>query len=205
MNKTEEEEEDDMDIKVILVGETGTGKTSLINTSIGLEFQEKIESSQASSIIQKKMIINNKQYNINLWDTIGQEEYRSLTKIFMKDSKIVIFVYDITRLKSFELLEFWFNSTKEVLGDGPIIGIVGNKEDLYFQAKVTDDMIEEYSNKKGVPYQLTSAKTPKSFNDFLEKLVISYLEKKEGVVDNKKNDGIKLGKEKKPKKKKRWC
>ena len=69
----EEEEEDDDEIKVILVGNIGTGKTSLINTSIGLEFKERVESTQFSSIMQKNITINNKEYLINLWDTIGQE------------------------------------------------------------------------------------------------------------------------------------
>ena len=99
-------EDDDDEIKVILVGETATGKTSLINTSIGLEFKQRLESTQSSSIIQKKITIGDKAYNINLWDTIGQEEFRSLTSIFMKDSKIVIFVYDITRLDTFNQISY---------------------------------------------------------------------------------------------------
>ena len=96
--KIDEEEEE---IKVILVGETATGKTSLINTSIGLEFKDKTFSTQTNSISKKKITVKNKKYCINLWDTIGQEQFRSLTKIFMKDSKIVIFVYDITRKDTF--------------------------------------------------------------------------------------------------------
>ena len=144
----DEEEDDDDEIKVILIGETGTGKTSLINTSIGLEFKQKLESTHSSSIIQKTITIKDKSYTINLWDTIGQEQYRALNKIFMKGAKIVIFVYDITRLETFQQLDFWFNSTKEVLGDKPILGIIGNKSDLYYQEAVNEDVAEEYAKKK---------------------------------------------------------
>ena len=137
--------DDDNEIKVILVGETATGKTSLINTCIGLEFKHKIKSTQSSSIMQKKVTIDDKTYIIDLWDTIGQEIFRSLTKIFMKDAKIVIFVYDITRLDTFnQIVEFWYDNAKEVLGDEPVMGIVGNKEDLYLESKVGDDIVQEF-------------------------------------------------------------
>ena len=175
MNKQDDEEEDD-DIKVILVGETATRKTSLINTSIGLEFKDKVDSTQLSSIMQKKMQINNKTYSINLWNTTGQEQFRSLTKLFMKGAKILIFVYDTTRLDTFEQLDFRYNSTKEVLGDKPVLGIVGNKSNLYFKEAVKEEA-EEYTQKKGIPFRLTLAKTSKLFCDFLEELVNKYLDR----------------------------
>ena len=206
MNNPEEEEDDDDDIKVILVGEVATGKTSLINTSIGLEFKDKLESTQSSSIMQKKIIINEQTYTINLWDTIGQEQYRSLTKIFMKGAKIVIFVYDITRKETFEQLDFWFENTKEVLGNKPILGIVGNKSDLYIKEDVKEEVAEEYAKKKGVPFRLTSAKTPKNFSDFLEELVKKYIEKME-AINSTIVDGLKLDEqnESKKAKKKKCC
>ena len=76
MTDKEEEGGEEEEIKVILVGEMGTGKTSLINTAIGLKFQDKIASTTTNSIVNKKMQINDKTYSINLWDTIGQEKYR---------------------------------------------------------------------------------------------------------------------------------
>ena len=203
-----EEEEEDDDIKVILIGEMGTGKTSLINTSIGLEFKDKVDSTQSSSIMQKKMTINNKEYLIYLWDTMGQEQFRSLTKLFMKGAKIVILVYDITRINTFKQLEFWLDSIKEVLGDKPILGIVGNKSDLYDNEEIKEEEAEEYANKKGIPFTLASAKTPKTFSDFLEKLVKEYLE----IIDKKREKsiigGVKIDIENnsiKPKKKKNCC
>ena len=79
-NKGETGEETEDEFKVILVGEIGTGKTSLINAAIGLQFQDKMASTTTNSIMNKIMNIDGKSYSINLWDTIGQEKYRSLTK-----------------------------------------------------------------------------------------------------------------------------
>ena len=134
------------------------------------------------------MIINNKEYLINLWDTIGQEQFRSLTNIFMKGAKVVIFVYDITRLETFQQLEYWFQKTKELLGDKPILGIVGNKSDLYLKEKVKEEVAEQYAKQKGIPLKITSAKTHHIFCQFLEELVSKYIEK----IGKTNKDGMKL-------------
>ena len=194
------------EIKVILVGETGTGKTSLINVAMGLKFTEGVEAStSAASFVTKKIKIGDKEYILNLWDTIGQERFRSLTKIFIKDSKIVIFVYDITRLQTFNELDFWFKTIHDVLGDEPILGIVGNKKDLIMKEQVNEEKAEKYADDKNVPLKLTTAKNPLSFNTFLEDLLKKYIEKKGGIIET--SDGKKLENKKgnNNKKEKKFC
>jgi len=197
---------DEGEIKVILVGETGTGKTSLINVAMGLKFTEGVEAStSAASFVTKKIKIGDKEYILNLWDTIGQERFRSLTKIFIKDSKIVIFVYDITRLQTFNELDFWFKTIHDVLGDEPILGIVGNKKDLIMKEQVNEEKAEKYADDKNVPLKLTTAKNPLSFNTFLEDLLKKYIEKKGGIIET--SDGKKLENKKgnNNKKEKKFC
>ncbi len=198
---------EDQEIKVILVGETGTGKTSLINITMDLKFNEGEEAStSAASFVTKKMKIGDKEYSINLWDTIGQERFRSLTKIFIKDSKIVIFVYDITRLDTFKELEFWFKTIHDVLGDEPVLGIVGNKKDLIMKEQVSEEKAEKYAEEKNVPFKLTTAKNPFGFKSFLEDLLKKYIEKTGGVVES--SEGKKLEDNKnnnKNGKGKKWC
>ena len=182
---------EDQEIKVILVGESGTGKTSLINIAMGVKFVEGVEASTSTaSFVTKKIKIGGKSYSLNLWDTIGQEKFRSLTKIFIKDSKIVIFVYDITRLDSFKELNYWFKTIQDVLGDSAVLGIAGNKHDLFMKEEVKEEVAEKYAEEKGVPFKLTSAKNPLSFNTFLEDLLKKYIEKSGGVIQS--NDGKKL-------------
>ena len=117
-------------IKAILLGESGVGKTNLINAAIGNEFDDNSPSTYYNSFVEKYFEINNKKYLLNIWDTIGQEQFRPLTRIFFKDSKIVIFVYDKSLRKSFDELNYWINEVKTLLGNDIIIAIVGNKADL---------------------------------------------------------------------------
>ena len=195
---------EEQDIKVILVGESGTGKTSLISISMGMKFQEGMEiSTSAASFVTKIIKIGDKSYTLNLWDTIGQEKFRSLTKIFIKDSKIVIFVYDITNMKSFTELEYWFKTIKDVLGDEPVLGIVGNKQDLYIREQVKEELLKKYAEEKNVSYRLTSAKNPLSFTSFLEDLLKQYIVKKGGIIES--SGGKKLKDRNNSEEKKRGC
>ena len=173
---------------------------------MGLKFTEGVEAStSAASFVTKKIKIGDKEYILNLWDTIGQERFRSLTKIFIKDSKIVIFVYDITRLQTFNELDFWFKTIHDVLGDEPILGIVGNKKDLIMKEQVNEEKAEKYADDKNVPLKLTTAKNPLSFNTFLEDLLKKYIEKKGGIIET--SDGKKLENKKgnNNKKEKKFC
>ena len=85
------------------------------------------------------MSVKNKKYRLEIWDTAGQEKFRSLTKIFIKDAKIVIFVYDITTKKSFEEVDFWVKTVKDILGTEPVFGLAGNKKDLFQFEQVEEE------------------------------------------------------------------
>ena len=180
------EEDKANSIKIILVGDSGTGKTNLIAVSAGMEFNSNSLTTTSCSYVQKIINKDGKDYKINLWDTIGQEKYRSLTKIFLKDSKIVIFVYDITNRETFESLVFWKKIIDEVLGNEPIFGVVGNKMDLYYEEKVKEEEGEEYANSIGAKFLLFSAKTenPKKIEQYLAELVEEYLTKRDDNDDN---------------------
>ena len=192
----------DDEIKVILIGESGTGKTSLINATIGLPFKESLESTTTNSFSSKKVSLGSKEYILNLWDTIGQEKFRSLTKIFIKDSKIVLLVYDITRIDTFKELDFWHKMIRDILGDDPILGICGNKQDLFAREQVKEEVAKKYAEEKNIPFKLTSAKNPLSFNKFLEELVGKYVEKNGGGTVVQEKGKINLTGDKKTEKKK---
>ena len=195
--------EDDNDpeaIKIILIGDSGTGKTNLITVAAGYEFNSNSLTTRACSYIQKIYKINNAEYKVNVWDTIGQEKYRALTKIFVKESKIVIFVYDITNRNSFDSLPFWKKIVDELLTDTPILGVVGNKMDLYVDEQIKSDEVEKYANEIGAKLLLTSAKTDStSFSNFLQELLNDYLIK----GSNERIKSFSLNK--KPTKKKKNC
>ena len=198
-------EEDIQDIKVILVGEPGTGKTSLINVAIGGKFSQDTSSTLISTFVQKRVIKDNNEYILNIWDTAGQEKFRAMTKIFIKNAKIVIFVYSINNRDSFKgLKEYWFNTIKESLGDEPILGIVGNKSDLFLEEEVKEDDARQFALENEVLFRLVSAKEdPNGFVEFIENLLDQYLNKN-GVVVNKR-DTININNENQNVKKQNCC
>ena len=182
-------------IKLILVGDTGTGKTNLIQVSAGLPFNQLALTTTSCSYIQKKIKKDKTEYKVNLWDTIGQEKYRSLTKIFVKDSDIIIFVYDITKKDTFESLKYWKQIVEEILGPDLILGVVGNKNDLYLEEKVNEIEGKAYADSIGAKFKLTSAKNnPKEFSDFIEEMLDEYLKKGKKNDNNYRSDSILIGK-----------
>ena len=159
-------------IKIILLGEQSIGKTALINVYFDKGFKLGIEPTIAPT--QSDVIIdkNDIKYNITIWDTMGQEKYRAVTKSFIKGSHIVIFVYDITRRETFLELNFWLNAVNEELQNEEVIfGVAANKIDLFENSEVEKEEGEEYAKAINALFCETSAKdNAQGFKDFVRKL-----------------------------------
>ena len=167
-------------IKIILLGESGVGKTNLIRVTTGEDFEQNSMSSSSGSYKEGFYIstTNKKKYIYHLWDTAGQEAYRSLNKIFIKNAKIVIFVYAIDNEASFKELKYWIDLAKEELGNDFIMGIVANKIDLYEEQQVKEEVATEFAKSQNIKFRATSALTePLGFKSFLEELLIDYIKK----------------------------
>ena len=172
MSNKKNDDENIIEVKAILIGEVSVGKTSLINVSVGMQFNPSERTTITSTFVQKKIIIDSQKYCINLWDTAGQERLKALTKLFFKGSQIVIFVYDITQKKSFIGLQKWVEEVESIIDNKYICGIVGNKQDLYTLEEVDEEEVKEYAKSKGMKFKKVSAKDdPISFNEFLVDLV----------------------------------
>ena len=94
-------DDETLDIKMILLGETAVGKTSIISRYVENTFSSDLMSSTSMTYVQKILTIDKQRIRLNIWDTVGQEKYRSLSKLFFKDTGIVVLVYSITSLQSF--------------------------------------------------------------------------------------------------------
>ena len=192
--------------KVILLGEIMVGKTNLINILTGGKFNENETATSSSTSAMKDLLVKGDKYTIQIWDTIGQEKLRNLTKLFYNNSKIVIFVYDITRKETFEEIKnYWVKDVEEKLGKNIIKGIVANKIDLFLNEQVTQEEGEEYAESIDALFITTSAKTegPAKFEDFLIKLYEKYLS---GNKEKNNNKSVILRKKKNlHNKKKREC
>ena len=160
------------DVKVILLGDSGVGKTSLINVITGNEFSEDSTCTISSTYVAKNYIINSNEYKVNLWDTTGQEKYRQLTKLFYKGSDIVIFVYDISSKESLKNLKMWIQEVKDIIDTKYIYALLGNKKDLYINEQVKESEAKKLALEFHMKHKLVSAKTdPKSFDDFIQELI----------------------------------
>ena len=165
------------EIKIIILGSVGVGKTCIITRYKTGKFLEDIPPTQGSNYVQIIKNINNKKYIFNFWDTAGQEKYNSLTQSFTKNSQIVILVYSIVDKKSFEALDFWLDLVKKENGDtGYTLGVAGNKSDLYQDSKVPDIKGKEYAEKIGAIWKSTSAKEDsKSIEELINELTENYI------------------------------
>jgi len=173
MNENEDEFES---IKVILVGNPGVGKTSIIKRLALNEFSEQYITTFVSNCTEVKLVINDKNIILDIWDTAGQEKYRSVNKLFVKGSKIVILVYDITNKNSFKELDFWFNFITTELGHYYYLGLVGNKYDQMDKEEVSQEEGQKMAESCGAYFSLISAKEDKKgIDNYFEAIVKLYL------------------------------
>ena len=166
-------------VKVVLLGEAGVGKTSIIQQFTSHKFDPDILSSISSQYTAKTIdfLDINRAIKFDLWDTAGQEKYRALAKIFYKDAKIIIFVYDITNKKSFEgIKKYWFEQVKIYSEKYSILALVANKDDLYEKQQVDNEEGQNYADEIGAIFQSTSAKNDCGISQLFDNIGRKYLD-----------------------------
>ena len=190
-----EEEIQEKDVKVIILGETGVGKTSIINRFINDEFNPDNDiETLGSTFFRKSIKRQNTVYKLQIWDSIGQEKYHSITRLFIKGSNIVLLVYSIDSRESFEELNHWLNTLKDILDKNKyILGIVASKSDLVNEEIVSRNEGEEFAKKTGGIFRAVSSKeNNKSVNLLFDILIdelskINFESRSESYVLEKKN------------------
>ena len=184
MEDKEEDMNDDIDndneesVKVVLIGESGVGKTSIISQFTKGIFNPDLMSTNGATFSTKKKEFkeSNKILSFEIWDTAGQEKYRSLAKMFFKDAAVALIVYDVTSKKSFEEIKaYWMDLVKE---NGPkkvIMYIVGNKIDLSEKEVVNEDEARAFAENENVNFWLTSAKNSTGIDELFNEIGNQYL------------------------------
>ena len=163
-------------MKIVLLGEAGVGKTSIISQFIEQQFQEDIQSSAGGTFSSKTCIYGNNQIlKLEIWDTAGQERYRALTTMFYKEANAAILVYDITRQESYEQIqEYWVNQLKEAAPSDIILTICANKSDLINQEKIDEGLARDYAKEIGAMFCSTSAKNDYGISDLFLQIAKKY-------------------------------
>ena len=163
-------------LKVVLVGESGVGKTSIITQYISQKFYEDQQITTGASYSNKLVLCDDtKTLKFEIWDTVGEEKYRSLTKMFYKDAKAAVMVYDVTRQESFnELKNFWSVQIKESSPEDIILVIAGNKSDLIGQEVVDEEEARNFAKEKNAIFFSTSATNCEVINNLFEEIAKKY-------------------------------
>lgn len=165
--------------KVVLLGETAVGKSCLISRFINNTFLSNFVPTMGSCFSTKELCFeefNKKRIKLEVWDTAGQEKYRSIAKMFYKEASVAILVYDITREESFqELKNFWYKEVRDNAENNIIIAIVGNKKDLYEYEEVSKDTGENFAFSQGAIFKETSAKEGNGVNELFKMIGIKLL------------------------------
>ena len=179
MDNNNDQENKTNSIKLIIIGSVSVGKTSLLTRYATGTFQNISKSTSNASFISKIKVVNNQKYEIKLWDTAGQEKYRSLTKIFIKEAKIALLVYAIDDKNSFNDLNMWLNIVKEINSDKIILGIAANKADLYKKVEITDEQGKKYAKEIGAEWRSTSSLLDDcGIDDLVDVLFNKYIQEK---------------------------
>ena len=172
--------ENELTVKAVLLGESGVGKTSIISRFIDNSFEKNKKSTTGADYTGKTMYFDEyggKKIKFEIWDTAGQEIYRSLTKIFYKDAKIAVLVYDITKRETFEeLKKYWYNQIKESATPDIIIAIAANKCDLYEDEKVKEEEGREFAKEIGAYFKLTSAFLNSGIEELFKTIGVKFLD-----------------------------
>lgn len=147
------------EVKLCLLGDSGVGKSSIVQRFVHNTFNPSNESTIGASFMTKSIIVDHFTYKFNIWDTAGQERYRALAPMYYRGAGAAIIVYDITSQESFHAVKSW---VKELQLHGPshiVLAIAGNKCDLEDHREVTKAVGKSYSESIGAAYVETSALT----------------------------------------------
>ena len=171
--------------KITLIGESSVGKTSFIKQYISNTFNQEIQSTIGGEREYKSIVINGKKVRLVFWDTAGQEKFRSLSRIFLNKSNIVVFVYDITKRDTFEKLkEIWYPTAIQILGkENVVYGVAANKSDLYENEEVKYEEGEAFAKSINAIIKETTAMNHKQIEELITDLVKSFLDRGLDEID----------------------
>ena len=157
-------------IKVVLLGSEGVGKSSILNRFVYNDFKEEVDSTNGASYAPKTLPVSGgKEMKFDVWDTAGKEKYRTLNRFFMKDALFAIFVYDPFNKDSFDNLEWYISTMKEIGLKNCLYVVAENKTDRKDRVKeVSEEEGKEYARQNKAIFRAVSAKTGEGFNEWAD-------------------------------------
>ena len=181
--------------KYIIIGDTGVGKSCLLLQFTDKRFQPVHDLTIGVEFGARMVTIDNRQIKLQIWDTAGQESFRSITRSYYRGAAGALLVYDITRRETFQHLTRWLEEARQNANQSMVIMLVGNKGDLDHRRQVTREEGEKFAKEHGLIFLETSAKTAANVEEaFINTAQKIYETISKGDLDvNLESNGIRVG------------
>jgi len=181
--------------KYIIIGDTGVGKSCLLLQFTDKRFQPVHDLTIGVEFGARMINIDSKQIKLQIWDTAGQESFRSITRSYYRGAAGALLVYDITRRETFNHLASWLEDARQHANPNMTIMLIGNKADLGHRRAVSTEEGEAFAREHGLVFLETSARTAAGVEDaFVGTARKIYDKIQEGVFDvSNESYGIKVG------------
>ena len=182
-------------LKYVIIGDSGVGKSNILLRYVNNTFSEEFKTTVGVEFGAKNIEVNNNIYRIQIWDTAGQENFRSIARAYYKNSVCACIVYDITNRASFQSVQSWIDDCSKQTSKTILLLLIGNKSDLKDKREVKYEEGEKFAKSHNMIFLETSAKTGENINSIFEKSVKQI---DQNIIDNKydlenEQNGIRQG------------
>ena len=181
-------------IQLLIIGDSTVGKTSILNRYTKGEFNPNYLATLGIDFFKKDEILNGKTIRIKIWDTAGEERYKSLTQGYFRNAEGIIIVYDVSNKDTFDNLKFWIQSIKTHINidkqNIPSI-IIGNKIDLP-EREVSKDEGKNFAREEKMEYFETSAKSGDGIDESIKCLAYKVINKSNNNSKDKKEKNLEI-------------
>ena len=190
-------DEFDIIFKIVLIGDSGVGKTNLLGRYLKKEYKEETKATVGVEFGEKKYELNGLKIKAQIWDTAGQERYKAITSMYYKGAKGALIVFDLSSKNTFQNVEKWYNEIKKTADPNINLILIGNKSDLKDKRQISTEEGENKAKEMNVAYLETSAlncdNVDKAFDALIEaisKKMKMEIEAEEEENDDNNNDNI---------------
>ena len=173
-----ETQNDELKFKLIVVGDVNTGKSSILNRFANNIFEEEYQATIGLDFISRSYTLHNQEIRLVLYDTAGQEKFRSLIPMYLREAQIILLIYDISNKNSFDSIPKWFSDILNVKNDEAVFGLIGNKNDLNDKRQVTYEEGKKLADEKNIIFGEVSAKSGNNINELFYGKIFEALFKK---------------------------
>ena len=182
----------DVLFKILLIGDSGVGKTSVILRYTKNVFHEEFLNSIGVDFKSKDLNIDGRKVKLQIWDTAGQERFRTITTSYYRGAHAIVIVFDLTKRETYEHVQKWMNDINRFAKENVLKLIIGNKSDLTNEIKVSYEEVRALASQMKATYFSVSAKKNENINEFFEAATKIFLIKNNFYIEE--NKAIKLNK-----------